>query len=95
MTRGSILKTKVTKEALVEDKYQKNDSAMNSQNLDKNDLDSTSAKDKDKKIPSEATEETKKEKNPKSHNQRINFKDILKNHNVLLILKLTELKITV
>ena len=68
---------------------------MNSQNEDENDMDSDFVKDKYKTRPSEATEETKKEKNPKSHNQRINFKDILKNHNVLLILKLTELKITV
>ena len=60
MVWTSIPKTKVIKEALVEDQDQKNDSTMNDQNKDKNDMDIALVKDKDKTRPSETTEDTKK-----------------------------------
>ena len=56
MIRSSILKTKVTKEALVEDQDQKNDSTMNDQNEDENYTDSALVKEKDKTRPIEAAE---------------------------------------
>ena len=66
MIRCSILKTNVTKEALVEDEYQKNQSAINSQNEDENGINSDLAKYKYKMRQSKANEETKKgKKNPK------------------------------
>ena len=60
MIRSSILNTKVTKEALVEDEYQKNESAMNTQSENEIDMDYALAKYKYNKPPSEATSETKK-----------------------------------
>ena len=62
MIRSSILKTKVTKEALVENQDEKNDSTMNDQNEDENYTDSAlvKEKEKDKTRPSEVTEETDK-----------------------------------
>ena len=75
MIRSYILKTKVTKEALVEDEYLKNESAMNSQNEYKNNIDSYLVNNKDNKRPSEAAEETKKEQQVlKNQNQRTSFK---------------------
>ena len=60
--RRPILKTNITKEALVEEKYQYNYSAIDSQNEYKNYKDCDPVKDKYKTRPSEATEDTKKEK---------------------------------
>ena len=95
MIQCYFLKTKVTKENLVKDEDQNNEIEMNNQNGDINGTNSTSAKDKDKTRPSEATEETKREKYvQKNHNQRINFKDCLKDHNIDLIEILTKLKTT-
>ena len=54
-----ILKTKITKKASVKDKYNNNESAMNSQNEDDNDKECASVKEKTKKRPSEAIEERK------------------------------------
>ena len=54
--------TKFTKGDLVEDKYYNNEIEMNTKTEDLNDMDSASVKDKDKKTPSEASEETKKDK---------------------------------
>ena len=59
MIQSSIIKTKVTKEALVEDKYQNNYTEMNTQNEDINDTDSDLVKDKDNTCPSEAAEDSK------------------------------------
>ena len=53
------MKNKVTKEAYIEDKYQKKYSAMNTKNEDANYMYSTLVKDKDNTRPSKATEETK------------------------------------
>ena len=59
MIQSSIQKTKLTEEASVEDEDPNNESEINTQNEDINDIDSPSVKDKDKTCPSEATEETK------------------------------------
>ena len=54
------MKIKATKEASVEEKYQKNESAMNTQSENEIDMDYALAKYKYNKPPSEATSETKK-----------------------------------
>ena len=80
---------------MAKDKDQNNESETNSQNKVISDMDSALVKYKDKTRPSEATEETKREKClQKNHNQQINFKDCLKDHNIDLIEILTELKTT-
>ena len=66
---------------------------MNSKNDDKNDINISLVKDKDKTNSSEATEGTKKRKHiSKKSYQRINFKDSLKYHNIVSILILNGLK---
>ena len=53
MVLRSVLNTKVKKEASVDDKYQKNESAVNYQNEDLNDKDFSLVKYKYKMRPSE------------------------------------------
>ena len=65
MIWSSIQKIKFTKKVLAKDKDQNNESETNSQNKVISDMDSALVKYKDKTRPSEATEETKKIKNPK------------------------------
>ena len=72
----SILKTNVAKEDLVKDKYQNNESEINTQNEDINNMDSDLVKYKDKTRLSEATGETKKQ-TQKNQRKRINNKDSL------------------
>ena len=56
------MNTKVIKEAFVEDKDQKNESATNYQNEDENYMDSALFKDKEKRRPSKTNEEKKGKK---------------------------------
>ena len=60
MIIGSIPRTKFTKEALVKDKYQKNQSEMNTKNEVINDMDIALVNYKGKTRPSKATEDTQK-----------------------------------
>ena len=62
MIRRYIMNTKVIKEAFVEDKDQKNESATNYQNEDENYMDSALFKDKEKRRPSKTNEEKKGKK---------------------------------
>ena len=60
MIRRSIMKTKATKENLVEDQDQKNGSAMNYKNEDENDMNITLVKDKYKTRLSEENKDKEK-----------------------------------
>ena len=94
MIRSSMMKTKVMRITLVEDKDQNNECSINTRNGDKNDMDNALVKEKDQTRPSEATEEIKRKTSAEESEKRSNLKDDLQYHNFVSILILTRLKIT-
>ena len=94
MIHSSIQKTKVKKGYLLKFEYSNNESKLNNQNDDINDMGSAFVKDKYNTHPSEANEDTEKggKKVQKNKDHRIKFKVSMQYHNIGLILILTVLK---